>query len=124
MGSHPLNLFLRFLLEMVALLSAGIWGWSQSTGLKQYFLAAIIPMTLAFIWGVFTVPNDPSRSGKSPIVTPGKIRIIIELLIFSIAAWALYDLNFHKTSLGFIIVVLLYYISSYDRIKWLLKAGT
>lgn len=123
MGSHPLNLFLRFLLEMVALLSAGIWGWNQSTGLKQYFLAAIIPIILATIWGVFAVPNDPSRSGKSPIVTPGKIRLIIELLIFAIAAWALNDLKLHKTSLAFIIVIFLHYISSYDRIKWLLNAG-
>ena len=29
MGTHPANLFLRFLLEMSALLSLGMWGWHR-----------------------------------------------------------------------------------------------
>ena len=30
MGSHPINLTIRFLLELSALAAIGIWGWNQS----------------------------------------------------------------------------------------------
>ena len=121
MGSHPINLAIRFLHEMSALVSAGMWGWKQSDGLFRYILAIGIPIILAAIWGTFAVPNDPSRSGSAPIVTPGVIRFAIELVFFAFAAWSLYDMGFNKVSLAFGIIVVLHYIISYDRILWLMS---
>ena len=66
MGSHPINLAFRFLLELAALVASGFWGWRQSDGGFRYILAIGIPVFLAVVWGTFAVPNDPSRSGKSP----------------------------------------------------------
>lgn len=121
MGSHPINLAIRFLLELAALISSGIWGWNQSNDWPRFLMAIGIPIILAAIWGTFAVPNDPSRSGKAPIVTRGIVRLAIELVIFSIATWALDDMGFVKLSLIFGILVLLHYMVSYDRIKWLLS---
>jgi hypothetical protein len=120
MGSHPINLALRFLLEMAALVSAGIWGWNQSDAWVQYVLAIGIPIILAIIWGTFAVPGDPSRSGKTLIATPGVLRLLIELSVFAFASWSLYDTGFNKVSLVFSAIVLIHYILSYDRIKWLM----
>ena len=82
MGSHPANLILRFLLEIMALMSLGIWGFEQSESWFRLVLAFGLPVILAVIWGIFAVPNDPSRSGSAPIITAGYIRLIIEFGIF------------------------------------------
>lgn len=121
MGSHPINLTIRFILEISALISIGMWGWEQSDGWLRLTLAVGIPFILAAIWGIFAVPNDPSRSGKAPIVTPGIIRFGIELGFFAFAAWSLYDIGFIKISWTFSIIVVLHYLISYDRIKWLMS---
>jgi len=121
MGSHPVNLFIRFLLEIAALVSAGMWGWKQSDNWFRFVLAIGIPIILAAIWGTFAVPDDPSRSGAAPIVTPGFIRLAIELGVFAFAVWALYDMSFNNISLVFCILVLLHYLISYDRIVWLMS---
>jgi hypothetical protein len=120
MGSHPINLAIRFILEMSALVSLGMWGWKQSDGWLRYVLAIGIPIILAAIWGTFAVPNDPSRSGSAPIVTLGVIRLAIELGFFALATWSLYDMGYNKVSLAFGIIVVLHYIISYDRIIWLM----
>ena len=52
MGSHPINLILRFLLEISALVSAGMWGWKQSEGWLRFILAIGIPIIFATIWGL------------------------------------------------------------------------
>lgn len=121
MGTHPINLAVRFLLEICALISVGMWGWKQSDGLTKFILAIGMPLVLAIIWGVFAVPNDPSRSGSAPIATPGLIRIFIELGIFGVAIWSLYDIEFQKLCLIFGIAVIAHYVLSYDRILWLIK---
>ena len=77
MGSHPANLILRLILEIIALISLEIWGWNQSEGWFRLFLAIGIPLFLVVVWGVFSVPNDPSRSGAAPVITAGFIRLII-----------------------------------------------
>ncbi|MEZ5008123.1 MAG: YrdB family protein [Chitinophagales bacterium] len=121
MGSHPINLGIRFLLEITALVSIGMWGYRQGDGGLRYVLAFGLPIIIAAIWGTFAVPNDPSRSGEAPIATLGIIRLIIELGFFAFATWSLYDMNFHKASVAFGIIVLLHYIISYDRVIWLIS---
>jgi len=121
MGSHPINLAIRFLLEIVALVSAGMWGWKQSDGWLRTLLAIAIPVVLAAIWGTFAVPDDPSRSGSAPIITPGVIRLAIELGIFVFATWALYDIGLAKAGSILGTIVFLHYLVSYDRIIWLLS---
>ena len=121
MGSHPGNLVIRFLLEIAALTAMGIWGWWQSEHWWRYLLAFGVPLSAAIIWGVFAVPNDPSRSGSAPIAVPGFLRLVIELSIFSLAIWTIYDLNYNRISLVFGLVIVVHYILSYDRVLWLFR---
>jgi len=121
MGSHPINLIFRFILELCALIAIGIWGWEQSDGLFRFVLSIGIPIILAAIWGVFAVPDDPSRSGAAPVIVSGIVRLAIELAIFSFAIWALQDVCYLKLSWIFGIIVAFHYFISYDRITWLIK---
>ena len=121
MGSHPLNLALRFLLEMAALIAIGFWGWEQYEGLVQYIIAFGLPIILATMWGIFAVPNDPSRSGKAPIPIPGLVRLLFELAFFTLATWSLLYMGDTKLSWIAGCSVAFHYIISYDRIAWLVK---
>ena len=121
MSSHPINLALRFILELIALFIAGYWGWKQSDTWLRFVWAVAIPLIEAIIWGVFAVPDDPSRSGKAPIPTPGVVRLGLEFIFFIFAVWASYDLGFAGIAWMIGIVVVLHYLFSYDRVKWLIS---
>ena len=121
MGSHPINLVIRFLLELSALLALGVWGWQQSEDSLPFVLAVGIPLIAAVLWGVFAVPHDPSRAGTAPIAIPGMLRLALELAVFAFATWALYDIGATKLSWTLGIVVTIHYLASYDRILWLIK---
>ena len=121
MGSHPINLALRFLLELAALLSMGIWGWRQGEGWLRFGWAALIPLlAAAVVWAVFAVPGDPSRSGSAPVAVQGLVRLGLEAAVFGFGVWAFYDSGFTRTSLAFGAVVAIHYAASYDRVASLL----
>ena len=121
MGAHPINLALRFILELSALVAIGYWGWSQSVGWLRFGLAIGLPVLAATLWGTFAVPDDPSRSGKAPVPVPGWLRLVIELGTFAVATWALFAMG--NVTLGWTIgvLVVIHYLVSYDRIQWLLS---
>ena len=121
MSRNPINLFVRFMLEVTAIVTFGIWGYGLSDQWTRFLLAGLFPLMFAGLWGVFAVPNDPSRSGKTVIPTPGAIRLALELILFASATWMLIGLG--KPLLGWLFggVVLMHYVISYDRIAWLLK---
>lgn len=121
MGSHPLNLGLRFLLELFALGSIGYWGWTQHEGLPRWLWTFGLPVAAAVLWGTFAVPEDPSRSGQAPVPIPGLVRLLLELAIFAVGVAALYASQRGAIGLVFAIITILHYILSYDRILWLLK---
>ncbi len=121
MGSNPVNLVLRFILEIAALTLFGIWGYRQSDQWFRFVFAVAVPVILAAAWGVFAVPGDPSRSGKAPIVTPGILRLLLELAYFGFATWCLKEIGYNKMSIMYGVMIVIHYVISYDRIKWLLK---
>lgn len=121
MGLHPINLAVRFILEIIALISVGIWGWNKTDSFLKFVLAIGLPILLGAIWGTFAVPDDPSRSGQTVIATSGVIRLVIELGIFTIATLAIYNQGQQKFSYIFAIIVIIHYLISYDRILWLLE---
>ena len=120
MGQHPLNLVFRLMLEIFALIVVGLWGWSLGDKSLKYVLALVLPLVTAAIWGIFAVPGDPSRSGKAPVPVPGIIRLLLELVIFGFACWILFDLGHTKFAYTLVILVLIHYLISYDRIMWLI----
>ncbi len=121
MGTHPLNLTVRFLLEMVGLIIMGVWGWQQADGWLSIGLVIAIPLIAAIAWGTFNVPGDPSRSGQAPVAVPGFVRLLLELAFFAFATWAFYWVGYTQVGLIFGVVVISHYIISYDRVGWLLR---
>ena len=121
MSKHPLNQALRFLLELVAIVTFGFWGYSLSPGGFRILLAITFPLLFAILWGVFAVRGDPSRSGKTVINTPGILRLLLELILFGAAAGMMLDLDYSMIALIFGSAAVIHYFNSLDRIGWLLK---
>jgi hypothetical protein len=121
MGSNPINLAVRFILEMAGLAALGWWGWNQGEGILRFILALGIPFLAAVLWGTFAVPDDQSRSGKAKVPIPGIVRLMLELAFFVTATWSLFATGL--TALGWIygIAVLIHNIISYDRVMWLVR---
>jgi hypothetical protein len=120
MGNHPVNLTLRFVLEMSALFSVAYWGWHDHQGTTRYLTMVGLPVLFAVIWGVFAVPGDPSRSGKTVVKTAGWLRLTLELLLFGTAILTFYLSDLTTIAEVFGILVILHYLVSFDRVKWLL----
>jgi len=88
MGQNPINLALRFFLELAALYCMGYWGWTQHEGLLRYLLAIGVPLLAATIWGVFRVPED---GGPPRVRISGIVRFLIEIIFFGFATWGLFE---------------------------------
>ncbi len=85
MSKHPINLLVRFLMEIAAVIVVGMWGWHMGTNTwEQYLLAIGLPVIAATIWGVFRIPNDPN---PAPVEVPGIVRLAYELFLFFFATW-------------------------------------
>jgi hypothetical protein len=67
MASNPINLALRFVLELAAWAASGVWGWHQGTGALRVVLALGIPLVEMVLWGTFRVPEDASSSGRASV---------------------------------------------------------
>jgi hypothetical protein len=121
MASNPINLALRFVLELAAWAASGAWGWHQGTGALRVVLALGIPLVEMVLWGTFRVPQDASSSGRAPVPVPGLVRLVLELAFFGFAVWALRDIG--ATTLSWVLagLVLAHYLLSYDRLQWLLR---
>jgi hypothetical protein len=121
MATHPLNLAVRFVLELAALYALGLWGWRHGDGGWRFVIAGVIPLIAAALWGTFTVPGDPSRSGSAPVPVSGLVRLALELGFFASATLALYDLGYTVLTATFSAAIVVHYLLSYDRIRWLIS---
>ena len=121
MGQNPLNLAFRFLLEILALLAVGYWGWIEHTGLLRILLAVGLPVLAAVLWATFRVPGDASASGRAPVAVPGWLRLLLELGLFAAATWALFGAGAATAATIFGLAVVVHYAISYDRVLWLLR---
>jgi hypothetical protein len=121
MSLHPLNLAVRFVLEIAALVAIGYWSFHEHTGILQFVLGLGLPLLAAAAWGIFAVPGDRTRSGDAPVPVPGALRLLLELALFALASWALYDAG--NTVLALILagITAVHYALSYDRIGRLLR---
>jgi hypothetical protein len=118
---HPVNLALRFFLEVAALAGFGILAWNSGSGWLRIPLMVLSVCTVMAIWGVFAVPDDPSRSGRSPFPVPGTVRLCLELLILFGGAAAFYLGGYRMAAAGLSLLVLIHYGLSIDRVIWLLQ---
>ena len=120
MSLYPLNLAVRLVLEIAALVAIGYWGFDQHSGVWQFLLGLGLPLLAATAWGTFAVPGDPSRSGSAPVPVPGAVRLLLELALFGLASWALYDAGHPLLGAILASITVAHYVLSYDRVAWLL----
>lgn len=118
MSQHPLNLVVRFILELVLLAIFSFWGFHRFEGFTKYIIGIGLPILAATLWGVFRVEGDP---GKATVVIPGWLRLLYEAILFITAAYFLFQLGWTRQAYVFIIISTLHYLVSYDRIVWLLQ---
>jgi hypothetical protein len=117
---NPIALAVRFFLEMASLAAFGFWAWHTAPGGFRWIAALALPVAVAVAWGVFAVPGDPSRSGRAPVATPGPLRLLLELIVFFGSAVALAASNAPAVALAYAIILVLYHVTAYERIRWLL----
>ena len=117
MSKNPINLGVRFILELAALFAIGYWGWTQHSGLLQWLLGIGLPVLAAAAWGTFRVPDDPR---EPPITVRGWVRLLLEIAYFGGAVIGLVAANQPTAALILGSVTLAHYLLSYDRIVWLL----
>jgi hypothetical protein len=117
MSNHPINLALRFLLEMAILAALAYWGWAEHHGLWRAVLAVGLPLAAALLWGTFRVPGDPK---DAPVPVPGPVRLLLELVLFAAAVWFLAAADQPSAAAVLGVLVVLHYAASYDRVRWLL----
>ena len=73
----PLNLGLRFVLELCLLVALGVWGFSENV-----VLGIAAPLAAAVVWGLWIAPKA-SRRLRDPA------RLVVELVLFGAAGAAL-----------------------------------
>lgn len=118
LSNNPLNLAFRFLLEIAALVAMSYWGFHMHGGILKILLGAGLPIAAASFWGVFRVPGDPKHA---PIAVSGRVRLVTELIFFLLSAALLYVSGQTSLSIVLFILVIIHYLLSIDRVKWLMN---
>lgn len=78
------NIVLRFLLELCALVALGYWGFKTGKGpIMKTLLGIGAPLVTAVVRATFGSPG-------APIPLSGPLHLILELVVFGLAAAALY----------------------------------
>lgn len=118
MSNNPINLVVRFGLELIAYISLGYWGWSQHNGLAQFVWAIGLPLGAAILWGTLRAPG---HTGPTPILVPGWLRLCVEVLVFGGGVWALIACGQKSWGTAYLIVLVLHYLLSFDYVLRLLQ---
>jgi hypothetical protein len=94
----------------------GLVGWHFG-GWAGAIAASAASMAL---WGVFGTPGDGSR-GTPVVNTSGRIRLVLEIALFGIAAWGIWVVWNRAASETFLTIALLHYAITWERQWWLLR---
>lgn len=118
MNTNPVNLALRFFLELVMLVVVAFWGYHRFPGWQGVAAAISFPVAAATVWGVFRIPNDPRQA---PVAIPGPLRLLLEWALFAWAVWALADLGYETLAWLLAGMLVAHYLVSYDRTMSMLR---
>ena len=94
-----INLAVRFLLELAALVALGYWGFRTGQGaLMKIVLGLGAPLLVAVLWGAFVAPKAARR-----LADPA--RLALEVAIFAAATLALVAAGLTTLARVFAVVV-------------------
>jgi hypothetical protein len=95
------NLLLRFLLELCALGAVGYWGFKTGGGMAaKVGLGIGAPLVIAVVWAVFVSPRAPVR-----LHLP--LSLLLQVLIFGLAAAALATTGHRTLAWAFVALVVI-----------------
>ena len=120
-GYHPVNLGLRFFLEMAGLFGLGWWGSGIFNPPLRWLGALMVVVLASVVWGTFRKPGDASASGKALIVVPGWLRLGLEAVFFGLAILGYFFKAGVLTAGIFAALVFGHYLFSADRVGWLIR---
>lgn len=105
-----LILLVLFIWELAALVSFGYWGFQMHNGILNKIAFGIgTPLLVAIVWGSIIAP-------KAPIQVGDLFRLLLQIVVFGLAALALYSAGRSHTAIVFIAVGLVVLF-----IKYILK---
>ncbi len=81
-GLRGVVLTVRFLCELALLAALAYWGFSVADGVAAWLLGVAAPLVAAVIWGALVAPK-----ARWPL--PIQVRLVVEVLLFGVAAGAL-----------------------------------
>ncbi len=95
------NLALRFLLELCALGALGYWGFKTGSGtITKIGLGIGAPLVAAVVWGVHVSP-------QAPVQLPGLLVLILQGLVFGLAAAGLVATGHRALAVVFGVIVVI-----------------
>ena len=118
MANNPLNLALRFVLELVALAGLALLGWTLGGEGWRLIPAIAIPVAAAAGWGTLRIPDDP---GPAPIAVPGPVRLALEVVVFGGGVLGFVAAGHATAALVIGALMVGHYVASYDRVVRLLR---
>ena len=108
------NLILRFVLEVLALIAVGYWGFrTQEHSLGRIAAGVGLPLLMATVWSVFRVAGD----GGDPIVAVApQLRLLIEAVVFGLGIGLLYASGQRAPAVIFLLALMIHYGIDYQRV--------
>lgn len=90
-----------FLVEIVAIVAYGYWGFHIEKGIGMKLLLGIGTfLIVAFFWGLFLAP-------KATIPVNFPLRILLKFIVFGLASCALYTTGKHTFAFIFLVVAII-----------------
>src|SRR5690349_8077903 len=97
---QSVNLALRFLLELCALVALGYWGFHTGDSMAGKVALGIgSPLLAAVVWGLFVAP-------KATVTVPGPIHVLLQIMVFGSATAALAVSGHRVLALAFMLNVI------------------
>jgi hypothetical protein len=93
------NLALRFILELLAVVALGFWGFTSGLGTAMRWVLGLgIPIAAIVLWALFVAP-------QATVQAPPGVRVAIEVVILAGAALALVATGHPALGLTYVVVV-------------------
>ncbi|MGV3464002.1 MAG: YrdB family protein [Heyndrickxia sp.] len=90
-----------FLVELVALVAYSYWGFHKGNGIGIKLLLGVgTPLLVAFFWGLFLSP-------KATISVNLPLRILLKIIVFGLASFAVYTTGKHTLAVIFLVIAII-----------------
>lgn len=124
MSQNGVNLVLRFLIEIAALVGLFRLGSHLAAGVLGFVFSVGLVLAGAVLWGTFAVPGDRSRSGEAPVPVNGRVRLLVEFLLLGGAGVAWFWTGPPSIAIVYAVLTVVHYVLSWDRLGWLIRVDS